>query len=25
LGEAIVMLNNSPPFKFGFKEFISKK
>ena len=25
LGEAIVMLNNSAPFKFGFKEFISKK
>ncbi len=25
LGEAIVMLNNSPPFKFGFKEFISRK
>ena len=25
LGEAIVMLNNSPPFKFKFKEFISTK
>lgn len=25
LGEAIVMLNNSAPFKFGFQEFKSKK
>ena len=25
LGEAIVMLNSSEPFKFGFKEFISKR
>ena len=25
LGEAIVMLNSAEPFKFGFKEFISKR
>lgn len=25
LGEAIVMLNNADPFKFGFKEYIGKK
>ena len=25
LGEAIVSLNSSEPFKFGFSEFISKK
>ena len=25
LGEAVVMLNSSPPFKFKFNEFISKK
>lgn len=25
LGEAVVMLNSAPPFKFGFKEFIGKR